>query len=212
MNLILKYGAFSLFSYLIGSIPNGYIITKIKLRKDIRKLGNYKNIGATNVFTSVSPMAGFLTLILDIVKGFIPVFMAKQFHLNQYYILLIGVLAILGHIYPVYIGFKGGTGMATTLGILLGLMPLEMAFVALLWGLGVAIFKRPALMGLIVIVLLPIIVIINHKPNSIVIAALLISIVDLIISTSSVDHIKSMLRGDEYISVKNKFLKHTKKN
>jgi len=60
--------------------------------------------------------------------------------------------------------------MATTLGILLGLMPLEMAFVALLWGLGVAIFKRPALMGLIVIVLLPIIVIINHKPNSIVIA------------------------------------------
>ncbi|MCD6246574.1 glycerol-3-phosphate acyltransferase, partial [candidate division WOR-3 bacterium] len=118
MNLILKYGAFSLFSYLIGSIPNGYIITKIKLRKDIRKLGNYKNIGATNVFTSVSPMAGFLTLILDIVKGFIPVFMAKQFHLNQYYILLIGVLAILGHIYPVYIGFKGGTGMATTLGIL----------------------------------------------------------------------------------------------
>jgi glycerol-3-phosphate acyltransferase PlsY len=157
-------------------------------------------------------MAGFLTLILDIVKGFIPVFMAKQFHLNQYYILLIGVLAILGHIYPVYIGFKGGTGMATTLGILLGLMPLEMAFVALLWGLGVAIFKRPALMGLIVIVLLPIIVIINHKPNSIVIAALLISIVDLIISTSSVDHIKSMLRGDEYISVKNKFLKHIKKN
>ena len=212
MNLILKYGAFSLFSYLTGSIPNGYIITKIKLKKDIRKLGHYRNIGATNVFTSVSPLAGILTLILDILKGFVPIYVAKLFHLNQYYILLIGVLAILGHIYPVYIGFKGGTGMATTLGILLGLMPLEMLFIGLLWALGVVIFKRPALIGLIVIVLLPVIVIINNEPKSVVVSALLISIVDLIISISSVDHIKSMLRGDEYLSVKSKFFKHKKKS
>ncbi len=211
MNFLLKYGAVSLFSYLTGSIPNGYIITKIKLKKDIRKLGTYQNIGATNVFTSVSPMAGLLTLILDILKGFVPVYIAKYLHINQYYILLVGVLAIIGHVYPIYIGFRGGTGMATTLGVLLALMPMEMLTIGLLWALGVVIFKRPALIGLILIILLPVLTILNNEPKSVVVSALLISIVDLIISTSSVDHIKAMLRGDEYISVKKKFQKHFNK-
>lgn len=198
MNNMIIYVAFIISAYLIGSIPNGYIITKIKLKKDIRKLGKWKNIGATNVFASVSPLAGVITLILDLLKGFIPVYIAKVVGINQYTILLVGILAIIGHIFPLYIGFKGGTGMATTVGILIALMPMEILFVGLLWGLLVVLFKKPSLMGLFVIMILPILAIYMNRPQSVIIAAFTISIVDIIMSSSSKKHIRRMIKGEEY--------------
>ena len=102
-------------SYLSGSIPFGLILTKIFLNKDLRKIGS-KNIGATNVLrTGSKPIAG-LTLFLDVSKGIIPILITKEYFTDLIY--LSSLAAFLGHIFPVWLKFKGGKGVATYLGII----------------------------------------------------------------------------------------------
>ena len=105
-----------LFSYLSGSIPFGLILTKIFGRHDIRKIGS-GNIGATNVLRSGNKFLAALTLILDTLKGYVPVVMTQHFFPEQLH--LSALMAFLGHIFPIWLKFKGGKGVATYLGILL---------------------------------------------------------------------------------------------
>jgi len=107
-----------LFSYLSGSIPFGLILTKIFGDQDIRNIGS-GNIGATNVLRTGNKFLAALTLVLDILKGYIPVIIAQQYFPGL--IQLSCVLAFLGHVFPVWLKFKGGKGVATYLGILLAL-------------------------------------------------------------------------------------------
>ena len=107
-----------LFSYLSGSIPFGLILTKIFGNQDIRNIGS-GNIGATNVLRTGNKFLAALTLSLDILKGYIPVIIAQQYFPGL--IQLSCLLAFLGHIFPVWLKFKGGKGVATYLGILLAL-------------------------------------------------------------------------------------------
>jgi glycerol-3-phosphate acyltransferase PlsY len=107
-----------LFSYLSGSIPFGLILTKIFGDQDIRNIGS-GNIGATNVLRTGNKFLAALTLVLDILKGYIPVIIAQQYFPGL--IQLSCLLAFLGHIFPVWLKFKGGKGVATYLGILLAL-------------------------------------------------------------------------------------------
>ena len=107
-----------LFSYLSGSIPFGLILTKIFGNQDIRNIGS-GNIGATNVLRSGNKFLAALTLVLDILKGYIPVVIAQQYFPGA--IQLSCLLAFLGHVFPVWLKFKGGKGVATYLGILLAL-------------------------------------------------------------------------------------------
>ena len=107
-----------LFSYLSGSIPFGLILTKIFGDQDIRNIGS-GNIGATNVLRTGNKFLAALTLLLDILKGYIPVIIAQQYFPGL--IQLSCLLAFLGHIFPVWLKFKGGKGVATYLGILLAL-------------------------------------------------------------------------------------------
>ena len=107
-----------LLSYLSGSIPFGLILTKVFANQDIRNTGS-GNIGATNVLRAGNKFLAALTLILDILKGFIPVIIAQQYFPGL--IQLSCLLAFLGHIFPVWLKFKGGKGVATYLGILLAL-------------------------------------------------------------------------------------------
>jgi len=107
-----------LFSYLSGSIPFGLILTKIFVDQDIRNIGS-GNIGATNVLRSGNKFLAALTLVLDILKGYIPVIIAQQYFPGL--IQLSCLLAFLGHVFPVWLKFKGGKGVATYLGILLAL-------------------------------------------------------------------------------------------
>ena len=104
-----------IFSYISGSIPFGLILTKLFLNKDIRKIGS-KNIGATNVFRTGNKLIAVLTLLLDIFKGVVPIIITSYYFQNLIY--LSGLLAFLGHIFPVWLKFKGGKGIATYLGIL----------------------------------------------------------------------------------------------
>ena len=99
-----------LFSYLSGSIPFGLILTKIFGNKDIRNIGS-GNIGATNVLRTGNKFLATLTLILDILKGYIPVIITQQFFLE--FTQLSCVLAFLGHVFPVWLKFKAGKGVAT---------------------------------------------------------------------------------------------------
>ena len=105
-------------SYLSGSIPFGLLLTKFFLNKDIRKVGS-KNIGATNVLRTGNKLIAFLTLFLDIFKGAIPVLVTNHYFPDLIY--LSGLAGFLGHIFPVWLKFKGGKGVATYLGILLAL-------------------------------------------------------------------------------------------
>ena len=106
------------FSYLSGSIPFGLILTKFFGGQDIRKIGS-GNIGATNVLRTGNKFLAALTLVLDILKGYIPVIISLQYFPEL--IQLSCLLAFLGHIFPVWLKFNGGKGVATYLGILLAL-------------------------------------------------------------------------------------------
>ena len=101
--------------YLIGSIPFGFILTKIFLKKDIRKIGS-GNIGATNALRTGNKIIGYSTLILDILKAVVPVIYVKIFHQDLLYIA--SLCAFLGHVFPIWLKFKGGKGVATYVGIL----------------------------------------------------------------------------------------------
>ena len=104
-----------LLSYLIGSIPFGFLLTKLILKKDIRTIGS-GNIGATNALRSGNKIIGYLTLILDILKAVIPIYIIK---INFPELLFIASLMVfLGHVFPVWLKFKGGKGVATYVGIL----------------------------------------------------------------------------------------------
>ena len=104
-----------IISYLMGSIPFGFILTKIFLKKDIREIGS-GNIGATNALRTGNKALGYSTLILDILKAVVPVIYVKIFY--QEFLYIASLCAFLGHVFPIWLKFKGGKGVATYLGIL----------------------------------------------------------------------------------------------
>ena len=108
----------SIYSYFLGSIPFGLILSKIFLKKDIRQSGS-GNIGATNVLRSGNRILGFLTLILDGLKSYLAVIITIGFFSDYFF--LSSVLVFLGHLFPIWLKFKGGKGVATYLGILFAL-------------------------------------------------------------------------------------------
>ena len=126
-----------ILSYLIGAFPSGYVIGKLFYKKDIRQFGS-GNTGATNSFRVLGKPAGFLVTFLDIFKGFIVVFfplwlpVSAEGPISSFFTngLIVGAFAILGHVYPVYLGFKGGKAVATSAGVILGMNPILLIILA----------------------------------------------------------------------------------
>ena len=106
----------ALYSYLLGSLPFGLILTKIFLQKDIRKVGS-GNIGTTNVLRTGNKVLAVATLILDLLKGYLSVFITLSF--NDSLVSYSALICFIGHIFPVWLKFKGGKGVATYLGVIL---------------------------------------------------------------------------------------------
>lgn len=126
MNLLI----FIILGYLSGSIPFGYLIAKAK-GIDIRKTGS-GNIGATNIFRTLGPAVGILVFVLDFIKGLAPT-LAALFYLNDpLQVILVGLAAILGHSFSIFLKGKGGKGAATGLGVLAVIAPDILAFTAIL--------------------------------------------------------------------------------
>ena len=107
-----------IYSYILGSIPFGLLITKFFLKEDIRDVGS-GNIGATNVLRTGKKILAALTLFLDISKGFVSVYFTSKYFSELIY--LSGLICFLGHVFPVWLKFKGGKGIATYLGVVLAL-------------------------------------------------------------------------------------------
>jgi len=132
----------ALFSYLSGSIPFGLILTKIFGNTDLRKIGS-GNIGATNVLRTGNKLLAITTLILDILKGYLPVIITQQYFPEM--IQLSCLMTFLGHIFPVWLKFKGGKGVATYLGILFALsIQLSLLFI-FTWLVVTLIFRYSSL-------------------------------------------------------------------
>ncbi|MCX7830589.1 MAG: glycerol-3-phosphate 1-O-acyltransferase PlsY [Acidobacteria bacterium] len=112
----------AIFGYLLGAIPFGFIIAKLRSGEDIRKKGS-GNIGATNVLRTQGAFYGFLTLFLDAAKAALPVYLARHFGAHPWFPAFAGGAAIVGHCYPVYLGFKGGKAAASGLGAFLFIAP-----------------------------------------------------------------------------------------
>ena len=115
----------ALFGYLLGSVPTGLLLAKCFSKVDPRKMGS-KNIGATNIFRTAGKGLGILTLVGDVLKGMIPITIAMEWGLTDQWSLshhvwigIVGLSPFLGHIFPLFLGFKGGKGVATALGVYL---------------------------------------------------------------------------------------------
>ena len=145
-----------ILSYLIGAIPNGYVIGKLFFKKDIRQYGS-GNTGATNSFRVLGKPAGFIVTFLDIFKGFITVFFPIWFPvhadgpLSTFFAhgLIVGLFAILGHVYPIYLRFKGGKAVATSAGVVLGVNPILLLILAIIFFGVLYIFKYVSLSSII---------------------------------------------------------------
>ncbi|MFO7918839.1 MAG: glycerol-3-phosphate acyltransferase [Anaerolineae bacterium] len=139
--------------YLIGSIPFAYLFTVLVTGQDIRKLGN-RNAGAANVFRAVSKPAGAAVSVLDIGKGAVAVLLVQEVGLAGWWPLAGGLAAVLGHNFPLWLGFRGGRGLGASIGALLALMPLETAIVLPVLGVVFLVLTGSAIMGAIVSFLL----------------------------------------------------------
>ena len=112
----------ALFGYLLGSIPTGLVVSRLFTKIDPRQTGS-KNIGATNVYRTAGKKLGILTLAIDVLKGALPVWMAIYWGLRPHWVALAGLSPVLGHIFSIFLGFKGGKGVATALGAYLVISP-----------------------------------------------------------------------------------------
>ena len=139
------------YSYILGSIPFGLIITKLFLKQDVRNIGS-GNIGATNVLRTGNKTLAILTLLLDVAKGYTSVIIAS-FYFNDF-IYTASLVCFIGHIFPVWLKFRGGKGVATYLGILLGLsFNLSIIFI-IMWLLILFIFRYSSLSSILSSVLI----------------------------------------------------------
>ncbi len=152
----------ALVSYLFGSIPFGYIFTKILLKKDIRNVGS-GNIGATNVLRTGNKLLGYLTLILDITKAVVPVIYIKLNYPDLVYIS--ALCAFLGHLFPVWLKFKGGKGVATFVGILISINIYYALVFGTIWILTFLISKYSSLSSLFASISIPLYLLIINKGN-----------------------------------------------
>jgi len=141
------------FGYLLGSIPFGLILTRMAGLGDVRKIGS-GNIGATNVLRTGNRKLAAATLLLDALKGTAAAFIASYWGVEAG--IAAGFAAFIGHLYPVWLGFKGGKGVATYIGVLLGLVPAMVLAFAVIWLAMAKISRYSSLSALVATAIIPV--------------------------------------------------------
>jgi acyl phosphate:glycerol-3-phosphate acyltransferase len=154
----------TLGSYLIGSIPFGFILTKLFLKKDIRRIGS-GNIGATNALRTGNKFIGYTTLLLDIAKAVAPVLYIKYNYSDFIYIASLSTF--LGHVFPIWLKFKGGKGVATYVGILFSINLIYGTIFIISWMIIFLISKYSSLSSIIASLVIPIYLLYFENVNSI---------------------------------------------
>ncbi|RJP60310.1 MAG: glycerol-3-phosphate 1-O-acyltransferase [Candidatus Auribacter fodinae] len=191
--------------YFIGAFPPGYIVAKLWKGIDIREHGS-GNIGFTNVLRVLGKKAGIITLICDVGKGVLAVYVAtyaasgvESPTIFALYRAIGGALAIIGHNWPVFIGFRGGKGVATSLGVFLGLAPIATLIATGIWIFLLLISNMVSLSSIITAALLPLIIFATHYSIVYIVIGILMAVMIIIRHKSNIARI---IRGEE-----NKFFK-----
>lgn len=193
MNLI--YLIFIICSYLLGSVPFGFIAAK-KLRGiDITQHGS-GNIGATNIMRSLGAGPAAIVFILDILKGFIPVFLVKELvpASPDWFIVLCGIMAIIGHCLSVFLHFHGGKGAATSLGVIIGLNPLIAAIAFGVFVIVLAISRYVSLSSIATAIAVPVLMVLFKQSNAFIIFA---AFTGLFVILKHKSNIKRLIKGNE---------------
>lgn len=192
----------ALGAYLLGSIPFAVVVSRVMRLKDPRTFGS-GNPGATNVLRSGSKLAAILTLVLDAAKGWLPVALVgwygAPYGLWEGAQALVGLAAFVGHVWPVFLRFKGGKGVATAVGVLLGLSGWLGLAAVVIWAGVLAIFMMSSLSSVVTAVALPVVYILGGgllwDYNRTVLAALVVMVVILVYRHSA--NIGRLLAGTE---------------
>jgi glycerol-3-phosphate acyltransferase PlsY len=184
---------FALLSYLLGSIPFGYLIYFKKKKRDIRKFGS-KSMGATNLLRLTNTRTAFLAALFDVLKGFIPVFLSLRLFDDLNFSIVCGFLAVLGHCFPVYIKFKGGKGVATTAGVYLALSLPSLLGIVIVFFITIALTKYVSLGSLLGIMTLPLTPLLFGYERQLVFFGLVLF---LLIVFQHRDNIKRLIHGKE---------------
>ncbi|MBI3085715.1 MAG: glycerol-3-phosphate 1-O-acyltransferase PlsY [candidate division NC10 bacterium] len=142
-------------AYLLGSVPFGLLIARVQGGVDLRRVGS-GNIGATNALRAVGKGAAALTLLGDMGKGAAAVGLGRWFGVSPTVLAMIALVAVAGHLFPVFGGFRGGKGVATTLGVVLATMPVVGALLLLLWLLVAAAWRYSSLAALVASAAMPV--------------------------------------------------------
>ena len=179
-----------LLGYFSGTIPFGLVLTRLFGLGDLRAIGS-GNIGATNALRTGNKLLAALTLAGDVLKGTIPVLVG--WHFGELPAAAAGFGAFLGHLFPVWLGFKGGKGVATYLGVLLGFAPVGVVVFAVVWVAMAAVFRYSSLAALAATLVVPLAFILlgNHP------AALLTGLLTLIVYVKHRPNIERLLAGTE---------------
>lgn len=141
-------------AYLLGAIPFGLVFARLGGVEDLRQRGS-GNIGATNVLRTAGKKAAILTLLADVLKGYLPVLASVKLGLGETATAVIALSALMGHIFPVYLKFRGGKGVATGLGVVLGYMPAVGVGALFTWLFVAAVFRYSSLAALAACASLP---------------------------------------------------------
>ena len=148
-------GIACVLSYLLGSVPNGLLLGRGIWHVDLREHGS-QNIGATNAWRTLGKTAGFSIFALDLLKGALSVWLGLYFSGTPVVMVICGILAIAGHSWSVFLGFKGGKGVATGLGVILMLMPMITAIVFAVWFVIVYWTRYVSLASIVAAALVPV--------------------------------------------------------
>jgi glycerol-3-phosphate acyltransferase PlsY len=178
-------------AFVLGSIPFGVIIARSQ-GIDLRKTGS-RNIGATNVLRSIGKLPAVLTLLGDILKGTAAVAIARYIGIDPGLEGVVGIAAILGHNFSLFLGFRGGKGVATSLGVLIVYAPQIALITIIIWLMTVLLTRYSSLGALVSFTLLPVNVFFFDKPDKLPFAI----IITALIIVRHIDNIRRLLQGTE---------------
>lgn len=164
-----------IISYLIGSIPTGYLLVKMSEHRDIRSVGS-RSIGATNVLRAKGWKYGIIVAVLDILKGFVPAFAAFKLFNSPGPAAACALATVLGHCFPFSIGFKGGKGVATAMGAYAGLAPLPFLISVVIFIILTAITRYVSLASVVICSLFPFMILITKGPVQLVYGSTIIGL------------------------------------
>jgi len=187
----MKIGLIIISCYLLGSIPFGYIVGKLFKKVDIRELGS-GNIGATNAFRILGPSLASLVLLGDVGKGILSIYLVRFLNIDNLLILTIAGLAVIcGHDWSLFLGFKGGKGIATTFGVVFALNPIISVLAITVWGIVVITTRYVSLSSVSAVISIFIFTILFKQPYEYIIFSAIILILGIFKHKENIERLRS---------------------